>query len=263
MRKTNVARMVWPEVEEALARKAVVLVPLASIEPSGRHSVMGGEIFIAEYFADQVAARTESVRLPTLPFGYAPNFLGFPGTVSLRPETLSAVLGDVCRSFLQHGFDHILIVNNHSGNEAIVEQTARVIKRDTGVLIANVLLPPIMQAVAKDLYPDLGRVHGHGGEPGVSARLFLCPEDMRLDLATRSEPQTYHGLKVSGTTVQHGQARWTLYLDFADTNSSGGTGDATGADAERGRVIMERLVASGVEIVNSFRRVPTRASVKE
>jgi creatinine amidohydrolase len=261
MPKSYVARMVWPEVEEARARNAVILVPLASIEPSGRHSVMGGELFIVDYFAEEVAARTESLRLPTLPFGYAPNFLGFPGAVSLRPETLAAVLGDVCRSVLLHGFDHVLIVNNHSGNEPIVEQAARAIKRDTGVLLASVLLPPIMQAVSKDLYADLGRVHGHGGEPGVSARLFLCPEDMRLDLAVPSEPQTYHGLKVSGTTVQQGQARWSLYLDFGDTNPSGGTGDATGANAERGRVIMERLVASGVEIVNVFRRVPTRAEV--
>jgi len=258
MPKTNIARMVWPEVRDAVARNPVVLVPLASIEPSGQHSVMGGEIFIADYFADGVASRTESLRLPTMPFGYAPNFLGFPGTVSLRPASLGAVLADVCHSILRHGFDHILIVNNHSGNEAIVEQTARAFKADTGVLLANVLLPPIMQAVSKDLYPDLAKVHGHGGEPGVSARLFLCPEDMRLDLATPSEPRGYHGLKVSGTTVQQGPARWALYLDFGDTNPSGGTGDAREADAARGKVIMERMVTCGVEIVEAFRAIPTR-----
>jgi len=262
MAKTNIARMGWPEVQEATARNPVVLVPLASIESSGRHSVMGGEIFIADYFADGVAARTGSLRLPTMPFGYAPNFLGFPGTVSLRPATLGAVLTDVCRSVLRHGFDHILIVNNHSGNEAIVEQTARAFKAETGVLLANVLLPPIMQSVAKDLYPDLAKVHGHGGEPGVSARLFLCPEDMRLDLAARSETRAYHGLKVSGTTVQQGVARWTLHLDFGDTNPSGGSGDAQSTDAGHGKTIRDRLVACGIDIVEAFRKIPTRTAVR-
>jgi creatinine amidohydrolase len=258
MGKTNIARMVWPEVQEAVARKAVVLVPLASIEPSGRHSVMGGEIFIADYVADGVAARTGSVRLPTMPFGYAPNFLGFPGTISLETLTLASVLRDTCRSLLRHGFDHILIVNNHSGNEAVVEQTARQLKAETGVVLANLLLPPIMQAVSKDLYPDLGAVHGHGGEPGVSARLFLCPEDMRLDLADGGGTVAYHGLKASGTTVQQPPGRWTLYLDFGDTNPSGGTGDARGASADRGRTIMERMVEYGVGVVEAFRKIPTR-----
>ena len=258
MPKTDVTRMAWPEVQEAVARKAVVLIPLASVEPSGRHSVMGGEAVIADYFADGVAARTGSMRLPTLPFGYAPNFVGFPGAVSLKPATLSAVIEEVCQSMLRAGFDHLLIVNNHSGNEAIVEQTARKIRADSGVLLANILLPPVMQAVAKDLYPDLAAVFGHGGEPGVSARLFLCPDDMRLDLAVKSETKPFHGLKVSGTTVQQGASRWTLYVNFDETNPSGGTGSALDANAERGKVIMERMVDYGVEVVEAFRRTPTR-----
>lgn len=257
MPKTNIARMAWPEVQEAVAREAAVLVPLASIEPSGRHSVMGGEIFIADYFADGVAARTGSLRLPTLPFGYAPNFLGFPGTVSLNATTLSAVLKDVCHSILKHGFEHILIVDNHSGNESIVEQTARKFRRETGIVLANILLPPVMQAVAKDLYLDLAAVHGHGGEPGVSARLFLCPEDMRLDLAVKSEIHPYHGVKVSGTSVPQGASRWTLYLDYHDTNPSGGTGHPFDANADRGRIIMDRMVDYGVEVVEAFRKIPT------
>lgn len=261
MPKTDVGRMVWPEVQEAVARNAVVLIPLASIEPSGRHSVMGGEAVIADYFADGVAARTGSVRLPTLPFGYAPNFVGFPGAVSLKAATLGAVIEDVCHSMLRAGFDHLLIVDNHSGNEAVVEQTARRIRAETGVLLANILLPPVMQAVAKDLYPDLAAVFGHGGEPGVSARLFLCPDDMRLDLAVKSEPTLFHGLKVSGTTVQQGASRWTLYVNFDETNPSGGTGYPFDANAERGKRIMERMLDYGVEVVEAFRRVPTTTRV--
>lgn len=260
MPKTDVARMAWPEVEDAVSRNAVVLIPLASIEPSGRHSVMGGEIFVADYFADGVAARTRSVRLPTLPFGYAPNFVGFPGAVTLKPTTLAAVLEDVCSSMVRSGFDHLLIVNNHSGNEAVVEQTARKVRAEAGVLLANILLPPVMQAVARDLYPNLAAVLGHGGEPGVSARLFLCPDDMRLDLAVKSETKLYHGLKVSGTTVQQGVSRWTLYLNFDETNASGGTGDPFDANADRGRIIMDRMVDYGVEVVEAFRNIPTRAA---
>ena len=48
--------MTWPEAAEARDRDAVVLLPLASVEPSGRHSVMGGEQHIVEAFCER--ART-------------------------------------------------------------------------------------------------------------------------------------------------------------------------------------------------------------
>lgn len=258
MAKTNLARMVWPEVQEAVARNPVVMVPLASIEPSGRHSVMGGEIFIADHFAEGVAARTGSLWLPTMPFGYAPSFMGFPGTIDLRASTLEAVLADVCRSLLRHGFDHIMIVDNHSGNEPIVEQVARTFREETGVILAKILLPPVMQAVAKDLYEDMAAVHGHGGEPGVSARLYLCPDDMRLDLAVKTETTPFQNLKVSGTTVKQGVSTWTLYVDYHETNPSGGSGYPFNADAAKGKVIMDRMVDYGVEVIETFRTINTR-----
>lgn len=260
MTKTSIARMVWPEVQEALDRRAVVLLPLASIEPSGRHSVMGGEQFIAEYFTDRVAQQTDAIWLPTVPFGYAPDFMGFPGAISVRPATLAALLEDTVRSLLHHGFDHIMFVDNHTGNEPIVEQVARLIRADTGVTLANIWLPPVMQAVAKDLYADLKSVHGHGGEPGVSTRLYLCPDDMRLDLAVKSELKEYHGLDVVGKTVKQGPASWAFYVPFHETHPSGGSGHPFDADPERGRIILDRMVDWGVQAVERFKGVRTRHS---
>jgi len=93
----------------------------------------------------------------------------------------------------------------------------------------------------------------------VSAQLFLSPNDMRLDLVRKDEKtKPYHGLKASGTTVKHGDASWTLYLDYGDTNPSGGTGEAAYASAERGKTIMDRMVQYGAEVVEEFRKIPTR-----
>lgn len=258
MTKTNIARMTWPEVDEAVKRNAVAMLPLAAIEPSGRHSVMGGEIHVADYFVQGVAERTSSVWVPTMPFGYGPNFMGFPGAVTLKPATLEAVILDVCRSLLGHGFDHILVVDNHSGNEPVLEQAARAFRQETGVTLASILLPPIMRTAASDLYEDLSKVRGHGGEPGVSVRLYLTPDDMRLDLAEESTRVRFQGLDISGTTVKQGSGTWTFYADYHEVHPSGGTGIPFDADAERGRVILERMVDYGVEVIEAFRHVDTR-----
>lgn len=258
MAKRALARMVWPEAQEALERQAVVMIPLGSIEPSGRHSMMGGEQLIAEHFCDQVAARTGAIWVPTIPFGYAPSFMGFPGSITLRSETLAAVLEDTIRSLIHHGFEHIMVVDNHSGNEAVVEQVARKVRAETGLLLGNIWLPVMMRKVAEGLYENLAAVHGHGGEPGCSVRLYLAPEDMRLDLAVETQTKPYAGLKVAGTSVKEGESHWTLYLNYDETNLHGGSGVPFGADAEQGRKVLERMTEWGVQVVEKFRAVPKR-----
>jgi creatinine amidohydrolase len=53
---------------------------------------------------------------PVMPFGLAPYFTAFPGTVCLKVETLLAVARDVVASMARSGFRRILIVNGHGGN---------------------------------------------------------------------------------------------------------------------------------------------------
>lgn len=56
---------------------------------------------------------------PCMPFGLAPYFSAFPGSVSLRVETLTAVFRDLIASVRKSGFRRILIVNGHGGNAPV------------------------------------------------------------------------------------------------------------------------------------------------
>src|SRR5690606_38675029 len=53
---------------------------------------------------------------PVVPYGLAPYFLGYPGTVSLRVGTYVRVVRDILDSLRNQGFRRILIVNGHGGN---------------------------------------------------------------------------------------------------------------------------------------------------
>src|SRR4030067_1060016 len=46
--------------------------------------------------------------------------MGFPGTITLTPETFEAVVYETALSLIEHGFRKILIYNGHGGNTASV-----------------------------------------------------------------------------------------------------------------------------------------------
>lgn len=56
---------------------------------------------------------------PVMPFGLAPYFTAFPGTISLRTETLLAVARDVVSSIHHMGFRQLTIINGHGGNAPV------------------------------------------------------------------------------------------------------------------------------------------------
>jgi len=56
-----------------------------------------------------------------MPFGLAPYFSAFPGSMSLRVETLMAVFRDLITSVHRSGFRRVLIVNGRGGNAPVAK----------------------------------------------------------------------------------------------------------------------------------------------
>lgn len=108
----------WREVEQYLARERVAIVPIGSTEQHGPNGLMGTDSICAEEIARRVAAAAGVLVTPTISVGMARHHMAFPGSLTLRPETLMAVLRDYVWSLYQHGFRGIAFVNGHGGNMA-------------------------------------------------------------------------------------------------------------------------------------------------
>jgi len=71
--------------------------------------------------AERIGGELDVLVAPTINVGMAQHHLGFPGSASLRPSTLIAVVGDIVKSFARHGFDRFFFINGHGGNVPSVQ----------------------------------------------------------------------------------------------------------------------------------------------
>jgi len=114
----KVADMNWRDVEAAAARDPRCILPIGSTEQHAQLSLCV-DMILAEKVAVDAAEPLDIPVFPVMPYGLAPYFNAYPGTICLRVETLMAVMRDVLASLRRAGFRQILIVNGHGGNNPV------------------------------------------------------------------------------------------------------------------------------------------------
>ncbi|REJ76968.1 MAG: creatininase family protein [Acidobacteria bacterium] len=98
--------------------RAVAVLPIGAVEAHGPHLPLVTDRIIARAMAERgaelLAARGfDPVVLPAIEYTPAPFAAAFPGTVSIRPATLVALLEDIAASLAQQGVGTLVLANAH------------------------------------------------------------------------------------------------------------------------------------------------------
>lgn len=176
------------EVEDAVARHPLAILPLGSLEFHGPHNPLGSDSIIISGIAERVAARTGGLLFPTIMFTQCPaHTVRFRGTFSVHPEVMTRYLADVLRNILHVGFRRIFILNGHDGNIGPGRGAIALVAdedREATLLFASwwEFLPgELMKSL--DLFQQANGGHGHGGPLETSAVAAFRPDLIHLERA--------------------------------------------------------------------------------
>ena len=225
--------MRWEELtwEDVAALRAsgmdMVILPVGATEQHGRHLPLGVDTYSAEAVAHGASARTGIPVLPALAIGCS---LGhsrkWPGTLSLRPETLTRILVDVVEWVESASFSRMLVLNGHYTNWAPLRSGLETIRHER---------PGMRLAIRSlwDLSPEIGRRYSedaanfHANQAETSLMLALRPDLVRRERAA-AEPDRSAG------------RFFTYRVDQESVH--GAVGDPTRATAEAGQSLLDLMI---------------------
>ncbi len=230
------------ELRDLAAQDAIVVVPVASMEQHGPHlpvrvdSLLCGAV--AERGAERAADRRPVVVAPTVWSGLSEHHMPFGGTLTLDLATFLALLRCICTSLRRHGFERVLLLNGHGGNEAALRVAVEQLTPDLGMTLVTATY---WHLAAERFKAILERQSGlrHACEAETSMVLALRPElvdPSRFEEAKTSEDEG--GIE--------GAYRWR---SFTARTASGALGDPTAASAEKGERLLDAAAAALAELL--------------
>ena len=250
--------LTWRDVESYLETETdpTAIVPIGSTEQHGPHLPLGVDGYQALDVAEGIAERAGVLTTPPLWFGDAGHHMAFPGTISLSPRTVIAMLEDVYESLLFHGFENVLTVNGHRlANLPAIDLASKTVRESyPDAVLASFDLVRANVRIHNELREGGDEDGMHGGEFETSFMLYKHP-----DLVKEGEftPEVH-----AGSWTRFSSNDYVAIDDAVPTASSrhdwgedalGHHGDPTKASAEKGEALYEAFVENGVEFIDDVR----------
>ena len=242
--------------EEAgrLRESSVLLLPLGSMEQHGPHLPLDTDTILAQALAQAIVARFgetfDAWQLPALSLGLSREHAWAPGTLSLSVGGMAAFMREFAREIARSlPARNLMIVNGHGGNRGLLEALAYEFSGDFGLNVCTLHIGALMSPV-----PDAGLPEIHAGRDETSLMLALAPDKVRCNRMNDLVGRLDEGA-VRAAILDPGVS-WPWSSGDRRIAHHGVIGDVSGASAEHGRAILDRILGSAGVALRQILEVP-------
>ncbi len=255
----TMADMTWPEVEAAARAGAVALWGLGVIEEHGPHLPLGTDVYLPTVTLKRVrrilAERgVPAVIVPAFYWGVNNVTGSFPGSFTVRPETMIALMVDVLQSLRKDGFETVFCMSGQGDalhNQAMADgiRKARVQCGTRAYFVIGSAWAERLgfgkddpQVISYPWTPPPGRyVDVHAGSGETSMVWGHYPRVVRADVIPALEPTN-----MGPDDLAEWRKGWA---NARRKTPAGYLGDPAASSPERGRAIVEAQATSMADVI--------------
>jgi creatinine amidohydrolase len=182
----HLAGMTKDEFAAAMQQGRWILLPFGTVEQHGPHLPLGTDLFYAEHICSAVAGRITGLVAPAQPYGVCRSMRNFPGTISLTPATLTAVVREVMEEYVRHGGRKFALITGHAEGvqmEAMREAVLPLVNADPGLVILAIGPYDFLDPIRREA--DLVGKDGHAGSIETSQMLVVADAMVQMDKIPR------------------------------------------------------------------------------
>jgi len=242
------------ELADARDAGALPILTVGSCEQHGDHLPVDTDSVSAYQVARRAAERCASPHVLVLPptgYGFSPHHREWPGTITLSLATFVGLVTDVAESLHRTGWDRLLIVNGHGGNQGPLASACTELA-SRGLRVAAVTYFTPGQAAWLPKLPGQKRGVGHACAYETAMQMALRPEEAgRIGERVASLPARLVPSYLEGDANPFAGSSIS-YAALFPAGHPGYYGDPAAATPEAGAALLEDTVAALARFYAAF-----------
>jgi creatinine amidohydrolase len=252
------------------AAQTIAVLPVAAMEQHGPHLPLSVDTVLVDGVVaaalPQLAPDLKVLFLPTQAVGLSPEHARFPGTLTLKTETILRLWTDLGESVAAAGIKKLLLFNSHGGQVSVMDMVARDLRARLDLLVYSVswFNLPLLDANGQDVNAlfsaDEHRFGIHAGDIETSMMLALDPAHVDMAQArdfTSSAQERAQRFDILGNG-KSAKLGWQMQ----DYNPAGAVGNAAAASADKGRAVVAAAGRSLARLLAEIDQLPLSTLVE-
>ena len=251
--------------------RTIAVLPVAATEQHGPHLPLSVDTVLADGIVaaslPHLPADLSVLFLPTQAVGLSPEHARFPGTLTLKAETVLRLWTDIGESVAAAGVRKLLLFNSHGGQVSVLDLVARDLRARLNLLVYSCswFTLPLHDAQGQDLHAlfsaEEHRFGIHGGDIETSMMLALAPARVQMAQA-KNFVSTAQARAQQFPILGNGHSA-KLGWQTQDYHSAGAVGNAAAATAAKGEALVQAAGRALAQLLAELDALPLSTLVDQ